>query len=109
MEWREASNDQIDEALDRFAGLSAAGQARVCDLIAEVDGRQSWMADGARSLRDWVAARLGVRHSTAAQLVAVARRLVDLPHVKDRFCSGELSLDQVDAISVWRRPTTNPT
>ena len=99
MEWREASNDQIDEALDRFAGLSAAGQARVCDLIAEVDVRQSWMADGARSLRDWVAARLGVRYSTAAQLVAVARRLVDLPHVKDRFCNGELSLDQVDAIS----------
>jgi hypothetical protein len=26
MEWSEASNDQIDVALDRFAGLSSAGQ-----------------------------------------------------------------------------------
>jgi len=99
MEWREASNDQVDEAIDRFAGLSSAGLARVCDLIAEVDVRQSWMADGARSLTDWVAARLGARHSTAVQLVVVARRLVDLPALRDRFGNGELSLDQVDAIS----------
>ena len=99
MEWREASNDQVDQALDRFGGLSSAGQAKVCDLIAEVDFRQSWMADGARSLTDWVAARLGVRHSSAAQLVAVARRLVDLPVLRERFGNGEISLDQVDAIS----------
>jgi hypothetical protein len=46
-----------------------------------------------------VAARLGVRHSTARQLVVVARRLVDLPALRERFSAGELSLDQVDAIS----------
>lgn len=34
MEWRDAANDQIDEALDHFAGLSAAATARVCDLVA---------------------------------------------------------------------------
>lgn len=106
MDWREASNDQVDEALDRFAGLSSAGQARVCDLIAEVDVRQSWMADGARSLTEWVAARLRIRHSTAAQLVVVARRLVDLPVLREGFGTGELSLDQVDAISKVATPAT---
>jgi hypothetical protein len=106
MDWREASNDQIDRALDRFAGLSSAGLARVCDLIGEVDVRQSWMADGARSLTDWVAARLRVRHSSAAQLVVVARRLVDLPVLRERFSAGELSLDQVDAISRVATPDT---
>jgi hypothetical protein len=109
MEWREASNDQIDQALIEFAGLSSAGQARTCDLIAEVDVRQSWMADGARSLSDWVTARLGVRQSTAAQLVAVARRLVDLPLLRDRFRNGELSLDQVDAISRVATPDDEET
>lgn len=104
MEWREASNDQIDEAFDHFAGLSAAGLARVCDLVSVVDARQSWMADGARTLTDWVAARLRIRHSSAAQLVAVSRRLTDLPVLRDRFATGELSLDHVDAISRMATP-----
>lgn len=104
MDWETISQDQIEEALDHFAGLSAAGQARVCDLIAEVDRRQSWMTDGARNLTDWVAARLRIRHSTAAQLVSVSRRLVDLPLLSQRFAAGELSLDQVDAISTMATP-----
>ncbi len=80
-------------------GCRLRGWARVCDLIVEVDPRQSWMTDGARSLTDWVAARLRVRNETASQLVRVARRLEDLPVLSERFASGDLSLDQVDAIS----------
>jgi hypothetical protein len=99
MEWREATNDQIEQAFDHFSGLSAAGLARVCELIAEVDVRQSWMADGATSLTDWVAARLRIRHTTATRLVAVSRRLVDLPLTGERFADGELSFDQVDALT----------
>ncbi len=99
MEWERASNDQIDEAFDHFSGLSSAALARVCELISVVDLRQSWMDDGARSLTDWVAIRLRVRHGTAAQLVAIARRLRDLPRLSSAFARGELTLDQVDAIS----------
>jgi hypothetical protein len=104
MGWEEASNDQIDQAVDHFAGLASAGLARVCELIGVVDQRQSWMGDGARSLVDWVAARLRVRHDTAVQLVGVARRLVDLPVLSERFGSGGLSLDQVDAVSRMATP-----
>lgn len=39
------------------------------------------------------------RHQTARVLVRVARRLLDLPELSARFAAGELSLDQVDAIS----------
>jgi hypothetical protein len=99
MDWERVSNDQLDVAIDQSAGLTSAGWARVCELICEVDARQSWMADGARNLTDWVAARLRVRHCTAAQLVAVARRLHDLPVLRECFASGVLSLDQVDAMS----------
>ncbi|MCH7900217.1 MAG: DUF222 domain-containing protein [Acidobacteria bacterium] len=99
MRWGESSNDQVDEALAHFYGLSSAGLAHVCELILEVDARQSWMTDGARSLVDWVAARLRVRDDTARQLVRVARRLEDLPVLSARFGVGDLSLDQVDAIS----------
>ena len=99
MGWETASTDEVEQALDHFAGLAAAGLAQVCGLIREVDARQSWMGDGARSLGDWVAVKLRVRHHTAVQLVGVARRLADLPVVSERFGSGGLSLDQVDAIS----------
>jgi len=97
--WGEVSNDQIDEAFAHFHGLSSAGLANVCELIVEVDVRQSWMGDGARSLTDWVASRLRVRPVTACQLVSVARRLSDLPVLTKRFAAGDLSLDQVDAVS----------
>jgi hypothetical protein len=106
MEWREATNDQIDEALDHFAGLSSAAMARVCDLIAEVDARQSWMGDGAGSLTDWVAAKLRIRHKTATRLVAVSRQLTGLPHVRACFSAGDLSLDQVDAVTRMASPET---
>jgi len=99
MSWGDSSNDRVDEALAHFHGLASAGLAHVCQLIVEVDARQSWMTDGARSLVDWVAARLRLRHATAAQLVSVARRLADLPVLSARFAAGDLSLDQVDAIS----------
>ena len=99
MDWGHVSNDQIDESIDHFSGLASGAWARVCELIQEVDSRQSWMADGARSLVDWVAARLRIRHSTAVQLVGIAHRLHELPILSERFATGELSLDQVDAIS----------
>ncbi|MEE8375203.1 MAG: DUF222 domain-containing protein [Acidimicrobiia bacterium] len=99
MSWGDSSNDQIDEAFAHFHGLASAGLAHVCELIVEVDARQSWMTDGARSLTDWVASRLRLRPSTARQLVSVARRLSDLPVLARRFASGDLSLDQTDAIS----------
>ena len=57
------------------------------------------MRDGARTLTDWVSARLRVRHDTARIRVGVAKRLEDLPLLAARFAGGDLSLDQVDAIS----------
>lgn len=99
MDWERATNDQIDEAFDHFSGLSSAALARVCELISVVDLRQSWMDDGARNLTDWVATRLRVRHGTAAQLVAISRRLRDLPRLTKAFASGELTIDQVDAVA----------
>jgi hypothetical protein len=99
MDWSLATADEIDRGFDQFGGLHAASAAELCVLIQAADVGQSWMTDGARSLTDWVAARLRVRHPTAAHLVSVARRLQDLPVLSARFASGDLSLDQVDAIS----------
>ena len=96
---RDYSSDQVDAGIGHFLSLSAAALAAACEWILEADRGQLSMADGARDLSQWVSARFGLRHSTAAQLVRVARRLEDLPMLSSRFAAGELSLDQVDAIS----------
>jgi Domain of unknown function (DUF222)/HNH endonuclease len=81
-----------------FSGLSIF-HASICGWLIDADLSQQFLADGARDLVQWVSARFGLRHSTAAQLVRVARRLEDLPVLRSRFAAGEMSLDQVDAIS----------
>ena len=96
---REFSNDQVDGVLSHlFSGL-AVFYAEICEWLIDVDVSQRFLADGSPNLVQWVSARFGLRHSTAAQLVRVARRLEDLPLLWEKFAAGELSLDQVDSIS----------
>jgi len=93
------TNDEVEQVLGNlFSGLSIF-HASICGWLIDADLSQQFLADGARDLVQWVSARFGLRHSTAAQLVRVARRLEDLPVLRSRFAAGELSLDQVDAIS----------
>ncbi len=93
------TNDEVEQVLGNlFSGLSIF-HASICEWLIDADLSQQFLADGARDLVQWVSARFGLRHSTAAQQVRVARRLEDLPVLRSRFASGEVSLDQVDAIS----------
>lgn len=103
---REYSNDQVDAGIGHFLSLSAAALAAACDWLMEADRGQLFLADGSPNLVQWVSARFGWRHSTAVQLVRVARRLEDLPLLRERFAAGELSLDQTDAISKLATPET---
>ncbi|HYJ23773.1 MAG TPA: DUF222 domain-containing protein [Acidimicrobiia bacterium] len=106
MEREGFSNDQVDQVLGHlFSGL-AVFYAEICEWLIDADLSQRFLADGARTLPEWVSARFGLRHSTAAQLVRVARRLQDLPRLREMFATGELSLDQTDAISKLVSPET---
>jgi hypothetical protein len=93
------SNDQVEQVLSHLLSGLAVFQAQVCEWLIEADLSQQFLADGARDLVQWVSARFGLRHPTAAQLVRVARRLEDLPVLRQRLTAGEVSLDQADAIS----------
>jgi hypothetical protein len=106
MERESFTNDQADGVLSHlFSGL-AVFHAEICSWLIDADRGQRFLADGARNLPEWVSARFGLRHSTAAQLVRVAHRLQDLPVLREKFATGELSLDQVDAISKLASPAT---
>jgi hypothetical protein len=106
MDWERVSNDQVDQVLGHlFAGTSVF-LAEICDWLMVADRRQQFTADGSPDLVQWVSARFGLRHSTAGQLVRVARRLQDLPLLREKFAEGGLSLDQTDAISRMATPET---
>jgi hypothetical protein len=106
MDGERFSNDQVEQVLSHlFSGL-AVFHAQICEWLIDVDLSQQFLADGARDLPQWISARFGLRHSTAAQLTQVARRLEDLPLLRERFAAGEMSLDQVDAISRLATPET---
>ena len=93
------TNDQTDGVLSHlFSGL-AVFYAEICEWLIDADLSQRFLADGSPNLVQWVSARFGLRHSTAAQLVRVARSLEDLPLLRGKFAEGSLSLDQADAIS----------
>lgn len=66
-------------------------------------------ATGARTLDEWVGLKLRIRFATASRFVAVARRLVDLPVLSARFACGDLSFDQVEAISQMATRETEET
>ena len=106
MDWFHATPDEIDRGFDHFGGLNSAAAAEVCALVQAADVSQTSMRDGARTLTDWVSARLRIRHETAGQLVSVAKRLPELPVLSARFAAGDLSLDQVDSLSKMATPET---
>lgn len=95
--------DFSDDDLDRFvtAVETAMGQGRVAQMAAlrEIDRRQTPMADGCRSLTEWVAGRLDLAPDTAKTLVATARNLSELPMIEEAAASRELSFDRIAAIA----------
>ncbi len=103
---REWTPDVVESGIGQLLGLMAGAAAAVCEWLVVADRAQQFLADGSPDLVQWLSARFGLRHTTAAQLVRVAHRLQDLPVLRERFAAGELSLDQVDAISKLATPDT---
>ncbi len=64
-------------------------------FIAEHDRREAWRVDGARSMADWVAYRIGYSDRYARALVAVAKALEFLPAIADSLRAGLLTWEKV--------------
>jgi hypothetical protein len=106
MEMESYPADQVDEVLGNLFAGSSVLLVHICSWLMVADRNQQWLADGAADPGQWLSARFGIRHSTAGQQVRVARRLQDFPVLSEMFSAGELSLDQVDAISKIATPGT---
>lgn len=75
--------------------------------IAVYDRKQHWKPDGATSMRAWLAGMFGMGRDTAHEAVRVAHKLEDLPAVRKKYRTGELSWDQTRAATVFVTPETD--
>jgi hypothetical protein len=100
-----SDSDLADRLCEQAAHVHAA-TSRLVALIAAFDRRRGWDADGCVSCAQWLSWRCGLGLRAAQQHVAVARRLEDLPVVRERFATGELSYSKVRALCRMATPET---
>jgi 5-methylcytosine-specific restriction endonuclease McrA len=98
MDWHGFSTDQLEQQLIAAEQAVARLRGVQLEILEVLDRRQVATADGSRSLREWVAARLDLGPDTAGRLVAAMRGTVDRPDLREALADG-VSLDRVEALS----------
>jgi hypothetical protein len=87
------------EELAELTGQRNAIDARVVDIVAELDRDELWGATGARSIAALVAWKTGVSPANASTVATVAHRLQEFPRCAQGMAEGRFSLDQIGVIA----------
>jgi hypothetical protein len=87
------------------AAMAAALEALLTEL-AGFDDDEIWRDEGSTDMVSWLTWELGVSRRTARAWLQVARCLDDLPELRRRLASGELSIDQVKPLTEIATPDT---
>jgi hypothetical protein len=95
---RERLEVLFDEVAE-LCGQRNAIDARLVEIVAELERDELCGATGARSIPAVVAWKTGVTPRNAETIVAVARRLEEFPRCAQGMREGRLSLDQVGVIA----------
>ena len=82
-----------------MSGQRNAIDARIVEIVAEVDRDGLWGATGARSVAGLVGWKMGSSSATAHTIATVAHRLEEFPRCVQGMREGRLSLDQVGVIA----------
>lgn len=94
--------ERLEVLFDEIAELTGqrnAIDARLVEIVAEMDRDELCGSTGARSIASLVAWKTGVTPRNAETLVAVAHRLDEFPRCAEGMRKGRLSLDQVGVIA----------
>lgn len=91
--------EDLEREICELAAHLAAATCRWLLLVAEFDERGGWADWGAKSCAQWLSWRCSIGRVTAREHIRVARRLVELPLVREAFGVGELSYCKVRAIT----------
>ncbi len=101
--------DTIEQRLAEGEAMIAKIRRSQMVLIREADRRQTPLADGCRSMAEWVTGRLDVAPETAKALVTTARRLEALPTVQGAIADGSISFDRSTAVARIAEPSEDAT
>jgi Domain of unknown function (DUF222) len=96
---RQARLEVLFDELAELTGQRNAIDARIVDIVAEIDGDQLWGNTGCRSVAALVAWKTGTSPTNAQTIATVAGRLKEFPRCTDAMREGRLSLDQVGVIA----------
>ena len=92
-------DDALAAAGSTLAAHIHAATYRLLALIAELDRREVWAAQGALSCAHWLSWACGIDTHTAREKVRVARALTDLPLLSEALAKGELGYSKVRALT----------
>ena len=99
-------DDSLAAAVSTLAAHIHAATYRLLALIAELDRREVWAAQGALSCAHWLSWACGIDTHTAREKVRVARALTELPLLSEALAKGEFGYSKVRALmapTCWTR------
>ena len=92
-------DDALAAAVSTLAAHIHAATYHLLVLIAELDRREVWAAQGALSCAHWLSWACGIDTHTAREKVRVARALGELPLLSEALAKGELGYSKVRALT----------
>ena len=98
-EFATMDDDALAAAVSTLAAHIHAATYRLLVLIAELDRREVWAAQGALSCAHWLSWACGIDTHTAREKVRVARALTELPLLSDALAKGELGYSKARALT----------
>jgi len=93
------STGSLEDEITELAASITVATARLLLLIAELDRREPWGAQGLRSCAHWLNWKCGIDLGAAREKVRVARALGELPLIRAAFTCGEISYSKVRAMT----------
>jgi Domain of unknown function (DUF222)/HNH endonuclease len=100
--------ERLESQIGELAAHIHAATCRWLLLVGEFERREGWKPWGCKSCAHWLSVRCGVAIGAGREQVRVARRLAELPLVREAFARGELSYSKVRAISRVASEKTEP-
>lgn len=91
--------EMLFDTLAELTGQRNAIDARIVEIVAEIDRDGLWGATGARSISALVAWKTGSSERNAKAIAAVAHRVAEFPRCVAGLREGRLSLDQIGVIA----------
>jgi hypothetical protein len=102
----EPNDDQLCMLLDRAHAHLGEAHHRLLRLIAQLDQRGAWSADGARDAAQWLWMRYGISDWKARRWIDAARALAALPGIAQALRNGQLGIDKVVELTRFATPET---